>query len=181
MRCKSPIRSFSSRREGFIWRTEARRRAAPSPSVMADGWLAGYRCLEHMIHASDELLIWSGSLLWFIVSFLFIKVDREHECFDLSVQNKSSVEQRCRLACDELQHPEPKFEAGERIVFIRQGKTGRPSHDDHPTQRLNNATESAEIKECWRGRQKTFVFRRRKKKHFWIVTYMAFRLERRWK
>lgn len=80
----------------------------PRASVMA----GGYRCLEHMIHAPDEVLIWSGSLLWFIVSFLFIKVDREHECFDLSVQNKSSVEQRCRLACDELQHPEPNFETG---------------------------------------------------------------------
>lgn len=65
----------------------------PCASVM----VGGYRCLEHMIHAPDEVLIWSGSLHWFIVSFLFIKVDREHECFDLSVQNKSSVEQCCRL------------------------------------------------------------------------------------
>ncbi len=100
-----------SKQEGFIWKTKGQgRRTAPSPgaSVMA----GGYRCLEHMIHAPDEVLIWSGSLLWFIVSFLFIKVDREHECFDLSVQNKSSVEQRCRLACDELQHPEPNFETG---------------------------------------------------------------------
>lgn len=96
------------RAEGFIPVWCEKKGALPCARVMA----GGYRCLVHMIQTPDEVLIRSGAPLWFIVSFLFIKVDREHECFDLSVQNKSSVKQRCRLARDELRHPVPNFEAG---------------------------------------------------------------------